>query len=123
MLLPLSYSFSLLTDTPPSHLSPLSLHDALPISQGIPVRERLRLSSACPLILPYHVELDQAREIARGADKIGTTGRGIGPAYEDKVSRRGLRLGDLRNPEAFARKQIGRASSRVRGTQEMSVDR
>ncbi len=73
-------------------------------AQGIPVRERLRLSSACPLILPYHVELDQAREIARGADKIGTTGRGIGPAYEDKVSRRGLRLGDLRNPEAFARK-------------------
>ena len=73
-------------------------------AQGIPVRERLRLSSACPLILPYHAELDQAREIARGADKIGTTGRGIGPAYEDKVSRRGLRLGDLRNPEAFARK-------------------
>ena len=73
-------------------------------AQGVPVRERLRLSSACPLILPYHVELDQAREVARGADKIGTTGRGIGPAYEDKVARRGLRLGDLRNPEGFARK-------------------
>ncbi len=69
---------------------------------GVPVRERLRLSPACPLILPYHVALDQAREIARGADKIGTTGRGIGPAYEDKVARRGLRLGDLLDKEAFA---------------------
>lgn len=69
---------------------------------GVPVRERLRLSPACPLILPYHVALDQAREAARGDAKIGTTGRGIGPAYEDKVSRRGLRLGDLKNPEAFA---------------------
>lgn len=71
---------------------------------GIPVRERLRISPACPLILPYHVALDQAREAARGAAKIGTTGRGIGPAYEDKVARRGLRLGDLRNPKAFAEK-------------------
>ncbi|WP_197472337.1 adenylosuccinate synthetase, partial [Oleiphilus sp. HI0067] len=71
---------------------------------GVPVRERLKLSLACPLILPYHVALDQAREIAKGANKIGTTGRGIGPAYEDKVSRRGLRLGDLANPEAFAEK-------------------
>ena len=57
-------------------------------ANGVPVRERLRLSPACPLILPYHVALDQARELARGADKIGTTGRGIGPAYEDKVARR-----------------------------------
>jgi adenylosuccinate synthase len=72
--------------------------------QGVPVRERLRLSPACPLILPYHVALDQAREIARGNAKIGTTGRGIGPAYEDKVARRGLRLGDLMNPERFATK-------------------
>lgn len=71
-------------------------------AKGVPVRERLRLSLACPLILPYHVALDQARELAKGKDKIGTTGRGIGPAYEDKVSRRGLRLGDLANPEAFA---------------------
>ncbi len=72
--------------------------------QGVPVRERLRLSPACPLILPYHVALDQARELARGNAKIGTTGRGIGPAYEDKVARRGLRLGDLMNPERFAAK-------------------
>ena len=72
--------------------------------QGVPVRERLRLSPACPLILSYHIALDQAREIKRGASKIGTTGRGIGPAYEDKVSRRGLRLGDLLNPEGFAEK-------------------
>src|SRR5690606_476670 len=71
---------------------------------GVPVRERLRISPACPLILPYHVALDQAREIARGSGKIGTTGRGIGPAYEDKVARRGLRVGDLLNPERFARK-------------------
>lgn len=73
-------------------------------AQGVPVRERLRLSPACPLILPYHVALDLAREQARGSDKIGTTGRGIGPAYEDKVARRGLRLGDLLDPRAFAQK-------------------
>ena len=71
---------------------------------GVPVRKRLRLSPSCPLILPYHVALDQAREIKRGAAKIGTTGRGIGPAYEDKVARRGLRLGDLAQPERFAKK-------------------
>jgi len=73
-------------------------------AKGVPVKERLKLSLACPLILPYHVALDQAREIAKGADKIGTTGRGIGPAYEDKVSRRGLRVGDLVDPESFAKK-------------------
>ncbi len=72
--------------------------------QGVPVRERLRLSPACPLILPYHTALDHARETALGSSKIGTTGRGIGPAYEDKVARRGLRLGDLLNPEKFAEK-------------------
>ncbi|GGK79623.1 adenylosuccinate synthase [Amphritea balenae] len=70
--------------------------------RGIPVRERLRLSPACTLILPYHIAMDQARELARGNAKIGTTGRGIGPAYEDKVARRGLRLEDLMNPERFA---------------------
>ncbi len=69
--------------------------------RGVPVRERLMISAACPLILPYHVALDQARETRKGVDKIGTTGRGIGPAYEDKVARRGLRLGDLRNPGRF----------------------
>ena len=70
--------------------------------RGVPVRERLVISAACPLILAYHVALDQAREQRRGNNKIGTTGRGIGPAYEDKVARRGLRLGDLRNPDRFA---------------------
>lgn len=69
---------------------------------GVPVRERLSLSAACPLILPYHVSLDVARELKRGDAKIGTTGRGIGPAYEDKVARRGLRLGDLAVPVRFA---------------------
>ena len=73
-------------------------------ASGVPVRERLRISPACPLILPYHAALDQAREAARGTAKIGTTGRGIGPAYEDKVARRGLRLGDLQNEKAFAEK-------------------
>ena len=73
-------------------------------ARAVPVRERLRLSPACPLILPYHVALDQAREQRRGADKIGTTGRGIGPAYEDKVARRGLRLADLKDAARFERK-------------------
>lgn len=72
--------------------------------RDVPVRSRLMLSAACPLILPYHIALDQARELARGNEKIGTTGRGIGPAYEDKVARRGLRLGDLSNAKAFASK-------------------
>ena len=71
---------------------------------GVPVRERLRISPACPLILPIHVALDKARELARGSSKIGTTGRGIGPAYEDKVSRRGLRLEDLMSADLFADK-------------------
>ncbi|GIX29938.1 MAG: adenylosuccinate synthetase [Porticoccaceae bacterium] len=61
---------------------------------GVPVRERLRISPACPLLLPSHVALDRAREARRGAARLGTTGRGIGPAYEDKVARRGLRVVD-----------------------------
>lgn len=73
-------------------------------SQGVPARERLMLSEACPLILPYHVALDQAREQARGAAKIGTTGRGIGPAYEDKVARRAIRLEDIFHRERLAAK-------------------
>lgn len=71
---------------------------------GVPVFDRLSISEACPLILPYHIALDQAREKARGDAKIGTTGRGIGPAYEDKVARRGLRLGDLQDPVRFEEK-------------------
>jgi len=73
-------------------------------AKGVPVRERLKISAACPLILPYHVALDKAREAARGKSAIGTTGRGIGPAYEDKVARRGLRLGDLFRRETLAAK-------------------
>lgn len=73
-------------------------------ANGVKVRDRLRISYACPLILPTHVRIDQARERARGNDKIGTTGRGIGPAYEDKVSRRGLRIGDLVNRDTFEAK-------------------
>jgi adenylosuccinate synthase len=72
------------------------------IAQGIPVFERLRISPNCPLILPSHIALDRAREQARGANAIGTTGRGIGPAYEDKVARRALRVADLFQRDRFA---------------------
>ena len=74
------------------------------IANGIPVYERLKVSPACPLILPSHVALDAAREKARGAAAIGTTGRGIGPAYEDKVARRALKVADLFAREKFAAK-------------------
>ncbi len=74
------------------------------IEQGVPVFERLRISPNCPLILPSHVALDRAREHASGANAIGTTGRGIGPAYEDKVARRALRVADLFQRERFAAK-------------------
>lgn len=73
-------------------------------AKGISVRDRLHISPACPLVLPYHVKLDLAREEARGSQKIGTTGRGIGPAYEDKAARRGVRLGDLFYWQSFAAK-------------------
>ena len=71
---------------------------------GLPVKNRLRLSEACPVILAYHVAIDKAREIAKGEAKIGTTGRGIGPAYEDKVARRAIRIQDLFARERFASK-------------------
>jgi len=71
-------------------------------AQQVPVFERLRISPACPLILPSHVALDLARESARGANALGTTGRGIGPAYEDKVARRALRVADLFQRDRFA---------------------
>jgi adenylosuccinate synthase len=71
---------------------------------GVDAEPRLKVSEACPLILPYHQALDVAREAAKGANKIGTTGRGIGPAYEDKVARRGLRVQDLLRPKRFAEK-------------------
>jgi adenylosuccinate synthase len=74
------------------------------IERGVPVFERLRLSPLCPLILPSHVLLDQARERARGPNAIGTTGRGIGPAYEDKVARRAVRVADLFQRDRFAAK-------------------
>ena len=74
------------------------------IAKGVPVFERLRVSPACPLILPSHVALDKAREKAQGANAIGTTGRGIGPAYEDKVARRALRVSDLFQPARLAEK-------------------
>ena len=81
-------------------LSPTAFVDEMSmlIERGVPAAERVRVSDACPLILPYHAALDQARETARGAAAIGTTGRGIGPAYEDKAARRAMRVGDLLDP-------------------------
>ena len=77
--------------------------DALELTSA-PVVDRLKISAACPLILPYHIALDLARESKRGNNKIGTTGRGIGPAYEDKVARRGIRMGELLHEKHFADK-------------------
>ncbi|MCL4720429.1 MAG: adenylosuccinate synthetase, partial [Gammaproteobacteria bacterium] len=71
-------------------------------NRGVDVAGRLKLSPACPLILPTHIALDQAREQARGSRAIGTTGRGIGPAYEDKAGRRSLRVTDLLDETRFA---------------------
>jgi adenylosuccinate synthase len=87
-------------------LSPAALLEEMQMleERGVPVAERLRISDAAQLILPYHVTLDLAREQARGSSAIGTTGRGIGPAYEDKAARRGLRVADLFHRERFAAK-------------------
>jgi adenylosuccinate synthase len=71
------------------------------LEKGIPVEERVKISPACPLILSSHEALDRAREKARGSEAIGTTGRGIGPAYEDKIARRALRISDLFAPNRF----------------------
>lgn len=73
---------------------------------GVEVVSRLKISESCPVILPYHTALDAAREAARGASKIGTTGKGIGPAYEDKVARRAIRVADLLNEKRFAEKLL-----------------
>ena len=93
-------------------LSPTALVDEMRMlaERGVPAAERVRVSDACPLILPYHAVLDRAREAARGAVVIGTTGRGIGPAYEDKVARRAMRVGDLLDP--------ARADSKLRALDE-----
>jgi adenylosuccinate synthase len=71
---------------------------------GVEVVSRLMISEACPAILPYHVAIDVAREVARGVNKIGTTGKGIGPAYEDKVARRAIRIADMLSETRFAEK-------------------
>jgi adenylosuccinate synthase len=73
-------------------------------SKGVPVEKRLRVSAACPVILSSHGLLDRAREQASGASAIGTTGRGIGPAYEDKIARRAIRIADLFAPQALQEK-------------------
>jgi len=77
------------------------------VSRGVPVRGNLRISENAHLILPYHKILERAEEERRGREAIGTTGRGIGPAYEDKAARRGIRAGDLRDPDRLAEK-LGR---------------
>ncbi|MDA8329180.1 MAG: adenylosuccinate synthase [Betaproteobacteria bacterium] len=87
-------------------VSPTALLEEMDMlaQHGVNVAERLKISDACPLILPYHIAIDQAREKAKGMSKIGTTGRGIGPAYEDKVARRAIRLQDVFYRERFAAK-------------------
>jgi adenylosuccinate synthase len=87
-------------------LSPQALMEEVTMLERscVSARERLSISEACPLILRYHIVLDHARERARGKAAIGTTGRGIGPAYEDKAARRALRVGDLLHRERFAAK-------------------
>ncbi len=87
-------------------LSPEALLKELDMleGKGVPAKERLYISEACQLILPYHTALDMAREKARGNRAIGTTGRGIGPSYEDKIARRGLRLGDMLDEVKFQNK-------------------
>ncbi|MGA7965229.1 MAG: adenylosuccinate synthetase, partial [Gammaproteobacteria bacterium] len=87
-------------------IDPTALFEELDLleMEGVPARERLAISPACPLILPSHVALDRAREKAKGAAAIGTTGRGIGPAYEDKIARRAVRVGDIFRRERFAAK-------------------
>jgi len=87
-------------------LSPRALLEEISTLEdtGIQVREKLHISEACTLILPYHIVLDQIREKTRGKSAIGTTGRGIGPAYEDKVARRALRVGDLLNESLLSDK-------------------
>ncbi|MFT5063738.1 MAG: adenylosuccinate synthase [Gammaproteobacteria bacterium] len=90
-------------------LSPEALRKEMDelLESNVPVAERLGVSGACPLLLEYHVALDVARETARGKNAIGTTGRGIGPCYEDKIARRGLRVADLKDPKTFAEKLEG----------------
>jgi adenylosuccinate synthase len=84
-------------------LSPSALLEELEMLEagGVDARDRIGISESCPVILPYHIALDQAREAARGNKAIGTTGRGIGPCYEDKVSRRGIRLGEMLDEDLF----------------------
>ncbi len=87
-------------------LSPKALVDEMEMleASGVPAQERIRISAGCPLILSYHVAMDRARELAKGKAAIGTTGRGIGPAYEDKVARRALKVGDLPHRKRLAAK-------------------
>ncbi len=90
-------------------LSPAALQEEIAEleAQGVDVRSRLKISPATPLIMPYHIAIDQAREKAAGKDAIGTTGRGIGPAYEDKAARRGVRVADLMYPTELPDKLRG----------------
>jgi adenylosuccinate synthase len=87
-------------------LSPQALVEEMEMlkASGVPAQERIRISDGCPLILSYHVAMDRAREVAKGKAAIGTTGRGIGPAYEDKVARRALKVGDLPHRKRLAAK-------------------
>ncbi|OYQ87351.1 adenylosuccinate synthase [Wohlfahrtiimonas chitiniclastica] len=89
-------------------LSPVALLSEMDelLSKGVDVDKRLKISEACPLVMPYHIAIDLAREEKLGVNKIGTTGRGIGPTYEDKVARRAIRVADLFYPERFKEKLV-----------------
>ena len=89
---------------------------------GIPVGDRLVISDKAHLILPYHRELDLLSEARRGERKIGTTSRGIGPAYEDKIARRGVRVGDLANPDSLAEAIRHNVDARNRLIKESTMD-
>src|SRR5215213_6208428 len=89
---------------------------------GIQIGNRLVISDKAHLILPYHKELDLLSEARRGERKIGTTSRGIGPAYEDKIARRGVRVGDLANPSALAEAVEHNVAARNRLIAESTMD-
>jgi len=91
-------------------------------SAGVSIGARLRISDKAHLILPYHRDLDLLSEARRGERKIGTTSRGIGPACEDKIARRGVRIGDLANPAALAEAVTHNVEARNRLIGESTMD-
>ncbi len=110
-------------------LDPWALLDEIDTVRALGVEispENLRVSESAAMILPLHRNLDQAREIAAGKGKIGTTGRGIGPAYEDKTARRAIRLGDLADSDDLGDKvdrMLFHHNALLRGMEMQQIDR